>query len=327
MTARVAEGPYFDELAVGDTFLDAPPLTLTEGGAAVHQAVVGDRLRLFLDHAAGRAVTGSGPLAPPAYVWNVAIGQSTVATHHVRANLFYRGLAFRRFPELGDTLTTDTTVVGLKENSARSGRPRTGLAALHIVTRDQESRTVLDFHRCAMLPLRDPGASTGHADDLASLGTDEVDLTRAVTGWDLEPLQLRGAPIALEAGSQVEVVGGDVVSSAPELARLTLNIARVHHDASAAEGQRLVYGGHTIALALTQVARALPQLVTVVGWASCDHVGPVHEGDVLRSCFEVTSLRARPEGGYFAELHCRVTADAEHAPRDVLDWAFTALTL
>ena len=41
---------------------------------------------------------------------------------------------------------------------------------------------------------------------------------------------------------------GDVVSSAPELARLTLNIAATHHD-SRVGGRRLVYGGHTIGLA------------------------------------------------------------------------------
>jgi acyl dehydratase len=178
-----------------------------------------------------------------------------------------------------------------------------------------------------MLPLRDPHAVTGHADDLTSLGSAGVDLTAAVSSWDLGPLQLRGRAFALEVGSQVEVLGGDLVSSAPELARLTLNVARVHHDASAAGGRRLVYGGHTIALALSQVARALPQLVTVVGWEACDHVGPVHEGDTLRSRLEVTSLRSRPEGGQFADLRCRVTADADPTPSDVLDWRFTALTL
>src|SRR6202034_154238 len=57
------------------------------------------------------------------------------------------------------------------------------------------------------------------------------------------------------AGQTWVVPGGDVVSSAPELARLTLNVAMVHHDASAAGGQRLVYGGHAIGLALAQAAR------------------------------------------------------------------------
>ena len=47
-------------------------------------------------------MTGGGPIAPPALVWDVSIGQSTVVTRHVRANLFYRGLAFRRVPVIGD---------------------------------------------------------------------------------------------------------------------------------------------------------------------------------------------------------------------------------
>ncbi len=140
---RRAEGPYFDELTVGTTFHDAPAVTLTEGGAAAHQAIVGDRLRLALDHRLARAVTGAGALASPSYVWNVAIGQSTLATQHVRANLFYRGLAFGRFPALGDTLSTTTRVVGLKENARREDRPATGLAALHIVTVDSDGETVL----------------------------------------------------------------------------------------------------------------------------------------------------------------------------------------
>jgi len=40
--------PYDDELAVGDIF-DSPGLTITPGTAAVHQAVIGDRVRLSLD--------------------------------------------------------------------------------------------------------------------------------------------------------------------------------------------------------------------------------------------------------------------------------------
>ena len=45
----VVAGPYFDELSVGQVFDDAPALTLTDGHAALHQAILGDRLRLALD--------------------------------------------------------------------------------------------------------------------------------------------------------------------------------------------------------------------------------------------------------------------------------------
>ena len=92
-------------------------------------------------------------LAHPALVCDVAIGQSTLATQRVKANLFYRGLTFHRFPVIGDSLFTRTEVVGLKQNSAKPGRAPTGLAALRMTTVDQIGRLVLDFYRCAMLPL------------------------------------------------------------------------------------------------------------------------------------------------------------------------------
>src|SRR6185369_7579017 len=136
---------------------------------AVHQSIIGDRMRLPLDAELSRAVTGSATaLAHPALVCDVAIGQSTLATQRVKANLFYRGLRFHRFPVLGDTLRTTTEVVGLKQNSTKPGRAPTGLAALRMTTIDQIGRLVLDFHRCAMLPLRDGAADTGHADDMST---------------------------------------------------------------------------------------------------------------------------------------------------------------
>jgi acyl dehydratase len=129
-------------------------MTLTAGAAALHQAIIGDRMRLSLDASLAAAVTGSsGQLAHPGLVCDVAIGQSTLATQRVKANLFYRGLGFHRFAEVGDSLFTRTEVVGMKQNSVREGRAPTGLVALRITTVDQQQRRVLDFHRCAMLPL------------------------------------------------------------------------------------------------------------------------------------------------------------------------------
>jgi acyl dehydratase len=258
-------------------------------------------------------------------VWNVAIGQSTLATHHVKANLFYRGLAFHRLPHLGDTLTTHTTVVGLRQNQRREGRPATGLAGLRITTWDQEGRIVLDFHRCAMLPLRDD-VDTGHDDDLSLIGTEArpPELGQLLEGWNSDALPAGTSPRPAET---IQVVGGDVVTSAPELARLTLNIARVHHDGPAAGGRRLVYGGHTIGIATAQLTRAFPTVVAVTSWESCDHLGPVHEGDTLHSTIEV--LRVRPVAEHprlrVADLRSVVETSPESDSRTVLDWRYSAL--
>jgi acyl dehydratase len=321
-----AEGPFFDELTAGQVFPPVPGVTLTDGLAAAHQAIVGNRLALSLDGELARAVTGGDRLASPALVWDMAIGQSTVATHHVKANLFYRGLWFRRVPVIGDTLRTSTAVAALRQNRPRPGRAPTGLAALRITTVDQQDRPVLDFWRCAMLPLRDSMGSTGQNDDLDRVGAGvrEGDVAGLTGSWKLDAYAGFGPGASgLAPGDVIEVAGGDVVSSAPELARLTLNVAQVHHDAAAAGGTRLVYGGHTIGLALTQAARALPSLVTVVGWHSCDHLAPVHEGDTLHSTIEVESLSPRP-GGALAELRSRVFSAAGPSEQ-VLDWRFVAV--
>jgi acyl dehydratase len=317
-------GPWFDQLAVGQVSPRVPALTLTDGHAALHQAIVGDRLALALDGPLSAAVTGSErPLAHPALVWDVAIGQSTLLTQRVIGNLFYRGLVLRRAPVIGDTLHTSTEVVALRQNSPKPGRAATGLAVLRVRTTDQQDRRVLDFWRCAMLPLSDPDRRTGHADALDAIPSelDQAALGEAVADWFLEPLRDDGVPPA--PGTVWRLLGGDVVSAAPELARMTLNVAVAHHDAREA-GRRLVYGGHTIGIAAAHVTRVLPNLVTFVAWHGCDHIGPVLEGDTLSSVIELERVQPLPghQGGWLVHLRCRVSATRGDPAQtvDVLDW-------
>jgi acyl dehydratase len=159
-----ADGPYFDELVIGQEFGGAPGLTLTSGLAAAHQASIGDRLALATDHELCREVT----------------------------------------------------------NQSRTGRAPTGLAVLRITTMDQEQRPVLDFWRCAMLPLRDHDRQTGHADELSSVGqpADARDPADLIGGWRLDRFARRAAgprPAELHAGLVHE---GDTLRS-------TISVERV----------------------------------------------------------------------------------------------------
>ncbi|MEW6476077.1 MAG: MaoC family dehydratase [Actinomycetota bacterium] len=336
-TARqIIGGPWFEDFKPGQVFDDAPAVTLTDGLATLHQSLSGDRLRLPLDHELCRWVTGrSRPLAHPTLVCHVAIGQTTTASQRVKGNLFYRGLQLLRPVHIGDTLTTRAEVVALRQNKPKPGRPATGLVALRVRVENQRNKPVLDFWRCPMIPLRDPGGETGHADSFDDIPAD-LDLDRLAArvpwGWRLGTFKERvgwgGVHFGdLVPGTTFEIAGRDTVTGATELARATLNLASTHTDPAAGPyGRRLVYGGHTISLAGAATTRALPNLVTILGWRSCDHTGPVFEGDVLRSEVTVEAVHPLAQGG-MVDLHAVVFADHGdgNAEQPVLDWRFVGL--
>lgn len=332
------EGPYFEDLETGRVFDDAPPVTLTPGHAAFYGAAFGDRMRLPLDVALSAAVTGRPRLlAHPLLVCNLAIGQTTGASQRVRGNLFYRGLVLQRPVFLGDTLRTRTEVVGRRQNRPQPGRPATGLVALRVRTENQEGEPVLDFWRCPMIPLRNPDLDTGCADafDEIAEDLDETAIDAAVpASWRLEVFRDATRSIgphfdAIEPGTVFEVEGRDCVTAAPELTRLTLNLAETHLDRRvSAYGRRLVYGGYTISVAGAQLSRALPGLVTVLAWRGCDHLAPVFEEDLLRSEITIVGKRDRGRGSGLLDLRIIVHAERAEPPGEevpVLDWRLVAL--
>jgi len=314
------DGPYFEDFTVGEALAPAPAITIGPGDLAVYQAIVGDPLAVALSEPLARRVTGvEGRVVNPAFVMHVSIGQSTVATRRVVANLFYRGVALRRTVRVGDTLSTTVVVRGLKENTPRPDRAPRGMALLGIRTVDQDDRLVVEYERCAMVNARDR-APTGRADDLgpAESPLDLADFAPlAPADWDLAPLP---APGPWPVGETRTDPLRDTVSSAMELARLTQNLAPIHRDATLGrDGRRLVYGGHTIGLAQASLARLLPELATVVAWHSCDHLQPVYEGDLL--AFRATVLDEVPvANGRLRAFSVRVTTERGGEAVDVLDW-------
>lgn len=328
-------GPWFEDFHLGMEF-DAPAVTLHSGFASWHQALFGDRLRLPLDGAVSEQVCGPGKtLLHPLLAINVAIGQSTWASQRVKANLFYRGLILQRPVFLGDTLYTRTRVVGLRQNRPQAGRAATGIVALEMTTTNQHGECVLNFWRCPMIPCRDLASATGHDDDLDRIGvpvTAEAvervvprDFNLAATiGW------LGRSAGDLEVPQTFIIEARDTVTSAPELVRLSLNMAMAHTDSRVSYlGERLVFGGHTIFTCFAQVTRALPNLLTVLAWESCDHLAPVLENDRLRTTLTVTDKRATDESGRHGyllriEAQCFAARGNPEEETAVLDWKFWA---
>ncbi len=329
----MSNAPWFEDFSVGDDLSQVPSVTLTDGYAAVHQAMFADRYRPAIDAPLSARLTRDNRLlANPSLVCNIAIGASTVPTQRVLGNLFYRGLRFHRPVFIGDTLTTQTKVLALRQNTIKPGRAASGMVGLEIHTVNQKGETVLLFWRCPMVPCRDSDANTGHADDLKVMPEviSKKDVFASIPDWNYSVLPVEA--IDFNPGEVIDVEARDTVTMAPELVRMSLNMAMTHTDVSrSVYDKRLVYGGHTISMAASQLARILPSLAMIVCWYKCDHVAPVFEEDILSSRIHVKEVND-VAGGRLMKLAIDVFAERVDTSGGiqsnirVLDWQLAVMT-
>jgi 2-methylfumaryl-CoA hydratase len=308
-------GPLYEDFVVGATLPPLPPVTLSDADNAIYRAVTGDQHLLVSDTVAyATAARRSGRLANPGMVMQYSIGQTTMATRQAIANLYYRSVRILRPVELGETLRTTTTVLGLKDSAPKGDQFR-GKVWLGITTVGDHG-PVVEYERCALVRGRGPGLP-GHDDDIPgpSDPTPLAELVGRVPNWDLSSLP--GTP--WEVGEARPDPLRDHVDLAAPLARLTFNQAAVHRDlTTTANGARLVYGGHVQGLAQASLTRMLPGLATVVAWDGCDHVGPAYEGDLVE--FTHKLVERTPAGsGHLMRFEVLGTK-LGHEPVDILRW-------
>ena len=316
------DGPFFEDFEPGQTLAPAPSITIGADEARIYDAICSDPIRLAASaELAGRVTGRAATLANPTLVIQMAIGQSTVATRHVIANLFYRGVRIRKQLRIGTSLTTEVRILGLSEATRRPDRPPRGKVLLGMTTTDETGDVILDFERCALVPFRDAHADeSGHHTDVGGPESD-LDLGSWAAwvprDWELTAL---GPRSDWNVGETRHGPSTRSVEHAIDLVDLTRNQALAHRDpAHGLDGRRLVYGGHTIGLAQSELSRLLPSLATVLGWHSCDHLGPVFEGDNLG--FTATLIdEMSVAGGRLLALRVQASRLTEAGETAVLDW-------
>jgi 2-methylfumaryl-CoA hydratase len=252
MTQESRTGRYFEDFRLGETIRHATPRTLGPGDAALHIALTGSRFAVTSSADFARAVGYAAPPLDDLLVFNMVFGKTVPdISLNAIANLGYADCRFLRPVTAGDTLTSTSEVIGLKENSNR----QTGVVYVRSTGVTSDGAPVLTFIRWVMVRKRDAAAviDAAHIPQLpaqvepAALGPacPEIDLTQ----WDDA---LSGSAMRFEdyqAGDRIDHVDGMTVEEAEHMlaTRLYQNTARVHFNAlSEAKGRfgrRLVNGG------------------------------------------------------------------------------------
>ncbi len=289
---KTNSGRFFEDYSIGQVLTHAVPRTVSGGERALYHALYPARHALYSSDEFARACgLAASPLDDLAG-FHVVFGKTVPdVSLNALANLGYAEGRFLRPIHVGDTISTTSEVIGLKQNS--SGK--NGVVWVHSRGVNQHGDVVIDYKRWVMVRKNNPDAPAPETviPDLAAV-IDPADLA-IPDGLDFSnyDFALAGEPHRwgdYEIGEKIDHVDGVTIEEAEHMiaTRLWQNTAKVHFDVTARpDGKRLMYGGHVISLARSLSFNGLANAQMVAGINAGAHANPCFAGDTVRAWSEV----------------------------------------
>src|SRR5579862_9380295 len=155
---KVSTGRYFDDFGIGQQLMHPVPRTLHGGDISTYISLTGDRHPLAASTELARSLGFTREVIPDMLVFHIVFGKSVPdISHNATANLGYADVRFQRPVYPGDTLQSESEVIGLRETSTGES----GVVYVRTRGTNQKGQEVLSFVRWVMVPKRDKGAATG----------------------------------------------------------------------------------------------------------------------------------------------------------------------
>ena len=321
-------GNFFEDFTVGQTIIHATPRTVLSGDQALYTALYGSRFAL--QSATSFAQNIGYPQSPvdDMLVFHIVFGK-TVADISLNAiaNLGYADCRFLKAVYPGDTLSTVSKVIGVKQNS----NGKTGVVYVRSTGCNQNGETVLEYTRWVMVKKRD---NTSPAPETQIPDLPEcVDVNALATACPLinnsaYDTNLAGSPHLwgdYQAGEKIDHVDGITVEESDHMlaTRLYQNTSKVHFNQHSQEqgrfGRRLIYGGHVISLARALSFNGLGNAFHISAINGGRHIAPLFAGDTVYAWSQVTDLRAIPDRDDIGALRINTIASKDHPCNDFTD--------
>jgi 2-methylfumaryl-CoA hydratase len=323
--SKNSPGNFFEDFRVDQVIRHATPRTMTTGDVALYTGLFGARFAVQSSDAFAKAI--GYPRAPldDLLVFHIVFGKSVpdVSLNAV-ANLGYANCCFRKPVFTGDTLSAQSEVIGLKENSSR----KTGIVYVRTTGYNQDSAPVLEYVRWVMVRKRDE-AAPAPGDHVPRLPTA---LEPKLLGEACPPVEIGAYDFALagsahrfgdyEVGEKIDHVDGITVEEAEHqiATRLYQNTARIHFNAFVERkgrfGRRLVYGGHVISLARSLSFNGLANAFHVAAINGGRHAAPLFAGETVFAWSEVLAKSELPSRDDVGALRLRTVATRDRPCSD-----------
>lgn len=301
--SKTNPGRFFEDFKVGETIVHATPRTVTLGDVSLYTALYGTRFAVQSSEAFARSIGYDRAPVDDMLVFHVVFGKTVpdISLNAV-ANLGYAECRFLKPVFAGDTLSTVSDVIGVKENS----NGKTGVVYVRSTGSNQRGETVLQYVRWVMVRKRDeasPAPEPVVPELQKSVSVDQLGEACPQIDSASWSDDLAGSPHRFgnyQAGEKIDHVDGMTVEESDHMlaTRLYQNTAKVHFnqftEGQGRFGRRLIYGGHVISLARALSFNGLGNAFHIAAINGGRHVAPLFAGGTVFAWTEVKEVAEIP---------------------------------
>ena len=300
---KAVTGNFFEDFSLAQKIVHATPRTMTAGDQALYTALYGSRFAVQSSDEFARAIGYPQSPLDDLLVFNIVFGKTVPdISLNAIANLGYAECVFSKAVYPGDTVSAQSEIIGLKENS----NGKTGTVYVRSHGTNQRGEEVLSFVRWVMVRKRDeksppPVAHVPELLKVANIKRKGPRLNKTI--WNFE---LSGSSYCFDdyaIGEKIDHLDGMTVEEAEhQLAtRLYQNAARVHFnqfaESSGRFGRRLIYGGHVISLARALSFNGLANAYHIAGINAGRHIAPLFSGGTVFAWSEIIDKTTHDDVG------------------------------
>ncbi|MDO6726142.1 MaoC family dehydratase [Cognatishimia sp. 1_MG-2023] len=316
--AKTNPGRFFEDYKVGDVIKHAVPRTISGGERAMYHALYPARHALYSSDEFARASGLTKSPIDDLAAFHVVFGKTVpdVSLNAV-ANLGYAEGRWLLPVYEGDTLRSESEVIGVKQNS----NGKSGVVYVRTRGLNQNDETVMEYVRWVMVRkgnLDAPAPETVIPDLNKVIPADQLQIPAGLdfTNYDFDLAGEQHRWGDYEIGETVDHVDGVTVEEAEHMiaTRLWQNTAKVHFDNTARpDGTRLIYGGHVISMARALSFNGLANAQMIVGLNGGAHANPCLSGTTIRAWSEVLD-KAETNAPGVGAIRLRLVATKGGAP-------------
>ena len=302
----------------------ASPRTITAGDCALYIGLYGSRNPLHCSELFAQSLGYKIAPIDDLLAFHIAFGKTVpdISVNAV-ANLGYADVRFIQPVFVGDTLSTSSQVIGLKQNSSS----KNGVVWVRSTAINQRGEPVLSWVRWVMIHknnLEAPAPATVVPELPSFVAPENLQVASKLSAKNFDSIATGGNYFwqDYQVGERINHAAGLTINDSDHsvATHLYQNNARLHFDdfmmRNSNYGKRLVYGGVAISMCRALSFDGLENAISILAINAGTHTNPAFAGDTIYCVTEVLDTWQLPNSD-FGALRMRMVGIKNMSPADL----------